>query len=112
MISFAMSQKVSKAYEIHFELLDLVKLLFLEGNPTGVKELMSQLSFCSNILRLPLLKASNELSKKISNKLKEINYILQIDSRKLIFTRLFQSQQNKRFNLLLYKYKIILKIIN
>ena len=73
MINFAMSQKVSKAYEIHFELLDLVKLLFLEGNPTGVKELMSQLSFCSNILRLPLLKASNELSEKISNKLKEIN---------------------------------------
>ena len=73
MISFAMSQKVSEAYEIHFELLDLVKLLFLEGNPTGIKELMSQLSFCSNILRLPLLKASNELSVKISNKLKEIN---------------------------------------
>lgn len=73
MISFAMSQKVSKAYEIHFELLDLVKLLFLEGNPTGIKELMSQLSFCSNVLRLPLLKASNELSEKISNKLKEIN---------------------------------------
>ena len=73
MINFAMSQKVSKAYEIHFDLLDLVKLLFLEGNPTGIKELMSQLSFCSNILRLPLLKASNELSKKISNKLKEIN---------------------------------------
>ena len=73
MISFAMTQKVSKAYEIHFELLDLVKLLFLEGNPTGIKELMSQLSFCSNILRLPLLKASNELSEKISNKLKEIN---------------------------------------
>ena len=73
MISFAMSQKVSMAYKIHFELLDLVKLLFLEGNPTGIKELMSQLSFCSNILRLPLLKASNELSEKISNKLKEIN---------------------------------------
>ena len=73
MISFAMSQKVSKAYKIHFELLDLVKLLFLEGNPTGIKELMSQLSLCSNILRLPLLKASSELSKKISNKLKEIN---------------------------------------
>ncbi len=73
MIYFAMSQKVSKAYEIHFELLDLVKLLFLEGNPTGIKELMSQLSLCSNILRLPLLKASSELSKKISNKLKEIN---------------------------------------
>ena len=73
MISLAMSENVSRAYDIHFELLDLVKLLFLEGNPTGIKELMSQLSFCSNILRLPLLKASNELSKKISNKLKEIN---------------------------------------
>ena len=73
MISFAMSENVSRAYDIHFELLDLVKLLFLEGNPTGIKELMSQLSFCSNILRLPLLSASNELSDKISIKLKEIN---------------------------------------
>ena len=73
MISLAMSENVSRAYEIHFELLDLVKLLFLEGNPTGIKELMSQLSFCSNILRLPLLSASNELSDKISMKLKEIN---------------------------------------
>jgi len=73
MISFAMSENVGRAYDIHFELLDLVKLLFLEGNPTGIKELMSQLSFCSNILRLPLLSASNELSDKISMKLKEIN---------------------------------------
>ena len=73
MISLAMSENVSRAYDIHFELLDLVKLLFLEGNPTGIKELMSQLSFCSNILRLPLLSASNELSDKISIKLKEIN---------------------------------------
>ena len=73
MISLAMSENVSRAYDIHFELLDLVKLLFLEGNPTGIKELMSQLSFCSNILRLPLLSASNELSDKISMKLKEIN---------------------------------------
>jgi len=73
MISFAMSENVSRAYDIHFELLDLVKLLFLEGNPTGIKELMCQLSLCSNILRLPLLSASKELSDKISIKLKEIN---------------------------------------
>ena len=73
MISFAKSENVKKAYDIHFELLEIVKLLFLEGNPTGIKELMSQLSFCSNILRLPLLSASDELSEKISKKLKEIN---------------------------------------
>ena len=73
MISFAKSENVKKAYDIHFELLEIVKLLFLEGNPTGIKELMSQWSFCSNILRLPLLSASDELSKKILKNLKEIN---------------------------------------
>ncbi|MAU59075.1 MAG: 4-hydroxy-tetrahydrodipicolinate synthase [Flavobacteriaceae bacterium] len=73
MISFAKSENVKKAYDIHFELLEIVKLLFLEGNPTGIKELMSQLSFCSNVLRLPLLSASDELSKKILKNLKEIN---------------------------------------
>jgi len=73
MISLAKSENVKKAYDIHFELLEIVKLLFLEGNPTGIKELMSQLSFCSNILRLPLLSASDELSGKILKNLKEIN---------------------------------------
>jgi len=72
MISLAKSENVKKAYDIHFELLEIVKLLFLEGNPTGIKELMSQLSFCSNILRLPLLSASDELSGKILKNLKEI----------------------------------------
>tara|TARA_Y100000590_G_C15675456_1_gene997832 strand:- start:1020 stop:1898 length:879 start_codon:yes stop_codon:yes gene_type:complete len=74
MITYAKSEEVSMAYQIHFELLDMVKLMFLEGNPTGIKELMSQLSLCSNVLRLPLLRASDELSNKISKKLKEINY--------------------------------------
>ena len=74
MISFAKSENVKKAYDIHFELLEIIKLLFVEGNPTGIKELMSQLSFCSNILRLPLLSASDELSEKISKNLKEINW--------------------------------------
>ena len=72
MISLANSENVKKAYDIHLELLDLVNYLFLEGNPTGIKELMSQLSFCSNTVRLPLLSASNELSIKISKKLREI----------------------------------------
>ncbi len=73
MISFANSGDLKKAYKIHFELLDLIKYLFLEGNPTGIKELMSQLSFCSNHVRLPLVSASKELSNKIAQKLSEIN---------------------------------------
>jgi 4-hydroxy-tetrahydrodipicolinate synthase len=34
--------------------------LYCEGNPTGIKALMSHLGFCKNILRLPLVPLSSE----------------------------------------------------
>ena len=52
----------------HFEDIQrLLILLFKEGNPTGLKAALSINKLCENILRLPLIPASNKLYVDIEN---------------------------------------------
>lgn len=45
---------------------EMVRLLFAEGNPVGIKAVLAQKGIIQNHLRLPLVPASNELQAKIS----------------------------------------------
>ena len=47
----------------------MVKLLFAEGNPVGIKAVLSQKGIIQNYLRLPLVPASKELEEKIKKEL-------------------------------------------
>ena len=49
------------------KILPMINLIFEEGNPTGVKALLAHQKFCGNQLRLPLVKASSALQKKIQS---------------------------------------------
>ena len=44
----------------------MVKLLFAEGNPVGIKAVLAQKGIISNHLRLPLVPASKELENQIA----------------------------------------------
>jgi len=48
-----------------FSLLDINPLMYSESNPVGIKNLLKHLGICGDQVRLPLLKASDELSGKI-----------------------------------------------
>jgi 4-hydroxy-tetrahydrodipicolinate synthase len=61
--------ELNKAYQLHYELMDLISLIFEEGNPTGIKALMESLSLCKKTVRLPLVAASDALCKKIEKSL-------------------------------------------
>jgi 4-hydroxy-tetrahydrodipicolinate synthase len=65
LVRLAMKHKIAAAQKPHYQLLDITKLMFAEGNPAGVKEVLQNLGVCSNYVRLPLVTASKELSKKI-----------------------------------------------
>ena len=45
---------------------EMIKLLFAEGNPVGIKAVLAQKGMIENNLRLPLVPASAELSRRIS----------------------------------------------
>ena len=62
---------LKKAYELHYQLLDLVNLLFEEGNPVGIKALMECLGICSKQVRLPLVSASAYLKERMEKILED-----------------------------------------
>ena len=47
----------------------MVKLLFAEGNPVGIKAVLAQKGIIQNYLRLPLVPSSKELEEKIKKEL-------------------------------------------
>lgn len=48
---------------------EMVRLLFAEGNPVGIKAVLTQKGIIANHLRLPLVPASENLQQQIANKL-------------------------------------------
>ena len=65
MLSLAFEKKVDEAYEIHNKLVEITRLIFAEGNPVGIKYVLSQKGIIKNYLRLPLVSASSNLEEKI-----------------------------------------------
>lgn len=64
---------IKKSREIQFELLPLIKTLFIEVNPIPAKAALSYLGIISPALRLPLTQMSEENKQKLINELKNLN---------------------------------------
>lgn len=67
MIRLALQGRVKEANDLHYKTLDLIGLIFEEGNPAGIKALLKKQNICTNSVRLPLISASNSLSGKIDS---------------------------------------------
>jgi len=65
MISLARNNEMDAARRLHYSLLRKIDLIFAEGNPAGVKYVLHLQGLCENILRLPLVPASESLQDKI-----------------------------------------------
>ena len=65
MVNHALNGEINEAREIHYRLLDIIHLLFTEGNPAGIKEALDQLNICEHYLRLPLVPVSHTTSEKL-----------------------------------------------
>ncbi len=65
LVHLALEGKYDEARKLHFELIDLFKLLFKEGNPGGVKALLNIQGVIENELRSPLYRISDETYNEI-----------------------------------------------
>ena len=63
------------ALKLHYSMLRMNQLIFADGNPAGIKCLMSLMGLCKNVLRLPLVPASEKVQQDIEN---EYNNIIKI----------------------------------
>lgn len=58
LVRAALRQDMPTAQQLNFQLLELYRLLFIEGNPVGVKAAMELQGLCSREVRLPLVPMS------------------------------------------------------
>lgn len=66
MVNLALINKFDKARKIHYKLLKGIQLLFVEGNPAGVKCALSKQGVCENVLRLPVVPVSEATEQKLA----------------------------------------------
>jgi len=72
MVRLALAGDLADAREIHYRFMELIELLFVDGSPAGVKNMLSEMGMIENVLRLPLVPTSVATKEKISKALKEI----------------------------------------
>jgi len=56
----------------HLNLVEFTRLAFAEGNPAGIKAALKHLNICGDAVRLPLVKASEQLTQSIIKELDRI----------------------------------------
>ena len=66
MVASALDASFEKARELHYRLFPMMKAIFQEGNPSGVKASMNIQAWIENVLRLPLIPATKALHDKIA----------------------------------------------
>ena len=66
MAQAALSGDYEQAREVHYRLFPMMKAIFKEGNPAGVKASMEIQGWIENVLRLPLIGATSNLYQEIT----------------------------------------------
>jgi 4-hydroxy-tetrahydrodipicolinate synthase len=72
MIRLEFKGEYEPARKIHHSFTELYSLLFVDGNPAGVKALLHEMGFIENVLRLPLVPTRLTTLQKITNILKAL----------------------------------------
>lgn len=72
MIRLGIAKNADAAYDLHYSMMDIVKLIFSENNPAGIKAVLSALNISDSYVRLPLVEASNDLKSNIVQALKTL----------------------------------------
>ena len=72
MIRLQMRGEYDPARKIHHRFTDLFSLLFVDGNPAGVKAMLHEMGFIENVLRLPLVPTRISTLQRMSELLREL----------------------------------------
>ena len=72
MIRLQMRGEYDPARKIHHRFTDLFSLLFVDGNPAGVKAMLHEMGMIENVLRLPLVPTRISTLQRMSEIMKEL----------------------------------------
>lgn len=74
MIRLEFNNEYAAALKIHHKFTELYKLLFVDGNPAGVKALLNDMGMIENVLRLPLVPTRIETKQRMDEIIKGLKY--------------------------------------
>lgn len=74
MVRLALKGEYRTSLSIHHKFTELFSLLFVDGNPAGVKAMLSEMGLIENQLRLPLVPTRLKTMEKISMIVRELGY--------------------------------------
>lgn len=72
MVRLALKGDYESARIIHHRFTELIELLFVEGNPAGVKSMLAVMGYIENVLRLPLVPNTITTYEKIKRVLNQL----------------------------------------
>ena len=72
MVRLALVGDYQNALTIHHRFKELFSLLFVDGNPAGVKAMLNAMGYCENVLRLPLVPTRITTFEKIQAILRQL----------------------------------------
>lgn len=64
--------QTDEALRLHYAMLKMNQLIFADGNPAGIKCLMSHIGLCKNVLRLPLVSVNEKVEAEIIEEWKQL----------------------------------------
>ncbi|MEI6091297.1 MAG: 4-hydroxy-tetrahydrodipicolinate synthase [bacterium] len=78
MVTEGLKGNVAEARKLHYELMELMQICFIETNPIPIKAIMSLLGYCEEVYRLPLTPLSEDnrellISAMVDNEIIEYN---------------------------------------
>ncbi len=75
MVRLSAKDQFEKARKLHYLLTEITPLMFAEGNPAGVKAVLSMMDICEDHLRLPLVNVSKGLFNKLQQATEKIHAV-------------------------------------
>lgn len=72
MVGHALKSNFKAARSLHYKYLKMIQLIFADGNPAGIKALLSIMEICPNHLRLPLVGVNRSVYNQIAQEYESI----------------------------------------
>jgi 4-hydroxy-tetrahydrodipicolinate synthase len=73
MVKAALAGDLQKAKELHYKLLPMIKAIFMDGNPGGVKYALAKMGICGNHFRLPVVPVNAATENALDDAMNTIN---------------------------------------
>jgi 4-hydroxy-tetrahydrodipicolinate synthase len=65
MVELGLQHKVEDANKIHYEFVEIIDMIFEQGNPAGIKSVFKAMGICEDVVRLPLVSVNEDLGNRI-----------------------------------------------